>query len=133
MELSVGSMSRVDHVVVALQIHVEGWATCLDDFSEAAANRDYPAITALAVKGLPVGGDDRRGGQIPIRTERAIVGWRGSAIARRLSVDKQPQHRRHLLHDDGEMIEEGRRVSPRRLDRRIVGRDHDRKRGLSGL
>jgi hypothetical protein len=107
-------------------------STGLDYFAEATANRDYPAITALAAKGFPVSGDDRRGGQIPIRTERAVVGWRGPAVARRLSVDKPPQHRRHLLHDDGEMIEEGRRVSPRRLDRRIVGRDHDRKEAYPG-
>jgi len=70
---------------------------------------------------------------MPIGTERVVVGWRGSAVARRLYVDKPPQHRRHLLHYDGEMIEEGRRISPRRLDRRIVGRDYDRKEAFRAI
>ena len=64
-ELPVRPLSRVDHVVVALQIHVEGRPAGLDDLAEATANRDYPAVAAIVAKGFPVSGDDGRGGQIP--------------------------------------------------------------------
>ena len=59
------TLGRVDHIVVALQIHVEGRPAGLDDLAEATANRDHPAVPAVTAIGFPVGGNEGRGGQIP--------------------------------------------------------------------